>query len=106
MTHPRTRQAIHAGHARRRFKDRLDRARRMHASGREDMRWATANGWPHLEVPQGYTRADRASYALGAAQQRRDTVWMRGASGGLTTMGSPGRKRRKAKRDGTPDDTP
>lgn len=89
-------------HTRRRFEDALARSQRMHASGREDMLWATANGWPHLEVPQGYTRADRASYALGAAQQRRDTVWMRGASGGLTQ--SPSRvRRRKAKRDGTPD---
>lgn len=79
----------------------------MYESGVDDMLWATASGLTRLLVPDGYTRSDRACYALGAAHQRRDTVAMRGASGGLTQ--NPGvvrERRRKARRVGTPDDGP
>lgn len=92
-------------HTRRRFEDALARSQRMYASGVDDLLWATATGWTRLDVPKGYPKGDTASWLLGACHQRRDTIHMRGGSAGPTQ--NPGvvrARRRKAKRDGTPDD--
>jgi hypothetical protein len=64
------------------FAERVERAARMWEAGAEAVREATARGQAKVYAPLGYSRAERASWALGAAHQRRDTIQIRGGDRG------------------------